>query len=370
MNLRRTIALIWKEFLQIIRDPSSLFMAFGVPLVLLLFFGYGISLDMNNVKFNVVLEDQGAEARRLALQFIGSPNFHPDISLNKEQALNDVAKGFKKGAIIVPNGFSEKLNYSGKSGVSPSFQIVTDGSFPNAANLVQTYALSLVQQWMAEEGAAGSPVSIAPRFWYNNELESLYVVVPELISTVLSLVGTMLTAMVVAREWERGSMESILSTPVNTMEILMGKLIPYYVLGVGSAFTCLAVSKLLFGVPFRGSILMMFCCSSLFMLSNLSIGLIISSLTKNQYAASMAAMMLSFLPNIFFSGGVFEISSMPFIQRFIATILPAKYYTTCIMSLFLAGDVMELLIPNMLILALMALVTIIVMLKTSSNRIG
>lgn len=369
MSVRRTLVLIWKEYLQIIRDPSSLFMAFGMPLVLLLFFGYGISLDMDNTKFSLVLEDSGAEARRLALQFSGSPYFMPDVTLDRQRALHETAKGIKKGAVIVPAEFSKQLNQSGKSGVSPSIQIVTDGTFPNTATLVQTYALGLTQQWMAEEGKSAGMIGISPRFWYNNELESLYVIVPGLIATVLSLVGTMLTALVVAREWERGSMESMLSTPAQNHEILLGKLIPYYTLGIGSVFMCLLVSAVLFGVPFRGSLLMLFLCSSLYMVSNLSLGLIISSLTKTQYAASMAAMMLSFLPSTFFSGGTFEISAMPLFQRIIAAVMPAKYYTTCILSLFLAGDVVELLIPNMLVLLLMAVTVTLLMLRVSSSRL-
>ena len=369
VNVRRVGTLVWKESLQIVRDPSSIFIAFVLPLILLLFFGYGVSLDLRNVRFGVAIEDGGPEARRLALAFEGSPYFQPDTALDRRDLVHELTTGRLKGVLVIPSGFSADLHRAG-GGSSPKLQILTDGTMPNTASIVQTYALGLVQGWMAAEGVQLSPIQLSPRFWYNEQMESRFFIIPGLIVVVMSMIGTMLTALVVAREWERGTMEAMLSTPIGRTEVLLGKLIPYYGLAILSTFFCVFFSRFFFDIPFRGSLLMLFCVGSLFMLSALSIGLVISNLTKNQYAASIGALMLSFLPTVLLSGGVFEISSMPVVQRFVASILPGKYLTSCLLTLFLVGDVMELLLPNMAVLALMGAVGLAATFHFTSTRLA
>lgn len=369
IDVRRVGTLVWKESLQIVRDPSSIFIAFVLPTILLLFFGYGVSLDLKEIKFGIALEDGGAEARRLSLEFEGSTNFAPTVDADRRGILHSVATGDLKGALVVPNGFSAAIHRNEPS-KPPTIQIVTDGTMPNMASMVQNYALGLVSGWLASSGAASSPVQILSRVWYNERMESRFFIIPALIVTVMSMIGTMLTALVVAREWERGTMEAMLSTPINRYEVLLGKLIPYYGLAILSTFFCVFFSTFFFGIPFRGSLVMLFCVGSVFMLSALSIGLVISNATKNQYAASIGALMLSFLPTVLLSGGVFEISSMPAFQRAIAALLPGKYLVRCLLTLFLVGDVMELLLPNMAILAFMGVLGIVATLRLTSSRLA
>lgn len=231
--------------------------------------------------------------------------------------------------------------------------MATDGTFPNTAALVQNYSLGVITRWFSSRGDAATapPLSLEPRFWYNGEIESRYSIIPGVMAIIMALIGTMLTSLVVAREWERGTMEALLSTPVGAFEILLGKLVPYYLLAIFSTFFSLAATVGLFGVPFRGSLLMLFCVTSLFMMSALGQGLIISTIAKNQYVASFAALLSAFLPAVLLSGFIFEVNSMPPLQRAASYIMPARYLVTCLQTLFLAGDVWGILLPNMARLA-------------------
>jgi ABC-2 type transport system permease protein len=347
--LKRLFALVRKEGLQIVRDPSSIVIALVLPGVLLFMFGYGISFDAKNIRLGIALEDQGWEARDLAAAFAGSPYFLPDVAPARGGLFPRVAADELKGVLVIPHGFSAALAASRPA----TLQLATDCVFPNTGVLVQNYSLGVIAQW-ASEGfgtGAGAGLRLEPRFWYNAELESRYSIIPGVMAIIMALIGTMLTSLVVAREWERGTMEALLSTPVSAFEILLGKLIPYYLLAMLSTFLSLAVSVWLFGIPFRGSLSALFCVASLFMLSALGQGLVISALARNQYVASFAALLSAFLPAVLLSGFIFEISAMPPLQRLAASILPARYLVTCLQTLFLAGDVWGVLLPNMARLA-------------------
>lgn len=345
MDIRRTATLVWKESLQIVRDPSSIFIAFVLPLVLLLLFGYGVSLDLKDVYIGVALEDSGVEARQLASVFEGAPNFTTTVSPERTSLMRSLALGYLKGVVVLPSGLSAALKRSGAA--SPAkIQIVTDGVFPNTSILIRNYALTMVMSWLARHGDSVMPIGIEPRVWYNESVESRGFIIPALIVVIMTLTGTMLTALVVAREWERGTMEAMLSSPVTRLELMVGKLIPYYILSLLSTFFCVIFSTTFFGIPFRGSALALLGVGTVFMLSALSTGLIISNITKNQYAASIGALMLSFLPAVMLSGGIFELSSMPMFQQTVAAVLPGKYLASCLLTLFLAGDVPEVLLPN------------------------
>jgi ABC-2 type transport system permease protein len=365
--LSRIWALVKKERLQIVRDPSSIVIAFVLPAVLLFLFGFGLSLDAKNIRFGVALEDQGWEARDLAMTFVSSPRFEAVVVPARQELFPRVAAGEMKGILVIPDGFSAAL-YTPRfpASAAASLQLAADGVLPNTAGMVQNYSLGLISQWA---GLGGQNLTLEPRFWYNSEIESRYSIIPGIMALIMSLIGTMLTSLVVAREWERGTMEALLSTPVSAFEILLGKLIPYYLLAMFSTFFSLAVAVSLFGIPFRGSLFMLFCVASLFMLSALGQGLIISTLAKNQYVASFAALLSAFLPAALLSGFVFEIKSMPLLQRTVAAILPARYLVTCLKTLFLAGDVKGVLLPNMLKLAALGAFFISVTLGNTSRRL-
>ncbi|MCL1940835.1 MAG: ABC transporter permease [Synergistaceae bacterium] len=343
----RLTALIKKEMLQIFRDPSSLIIAFILPMLLLFLFGFGLSLDAKDIPFGIAIEDSGHEARDLAMQFYGSKYFIPAMSAERQELLPHLVSDGLKAVLVIPNGFSASIH----SGRAASVGFIIDGAFPNTGAMIQNYGLGAISQWTARNYGAATPVNVAPRYWYNNEMDSRYSIIPGIMAMIMALIGTMLTSLVVAREWERGTMEALLSTPLNKFEILLGKLVPYYLLAILSTFLSLGISVWLFDVPYRGSVLMLFCVGSLFMLSSLGQGLIISTVTKNQFLASFAALLSAFMPTVLLSGFLFEINSMPLPQRALAAVLPSRYLVTCLQTLFLAGNVWGVLIPNMIKLA-------------------
>ncbi len=364
MFAQRLWALTKKEALQIVRDPSSIVIAFVLPLTLLFLFGYGLSLDAREIRLGIALEDGGQPARDLARRFAANPYFSPSLAASRQELLPALVTGELKSVLIVPQGTSAALyfnqnllsqNLNQNSGRKATLQLLTDGSYPNSGALAENYTLAAILQWGGELSRTSLPIVVEPHFRYNDELESRYSLIPGIMAVIMALIGTMLTALVVAREWERGTMEALFSTPVSALELLLGKLIPYYLLAIFSTFFSLALAVSLFGVPFRGSLLALFAVASLFMMSALGHGLIISTLSKNQYVASFAALLSAFLPVVLLSGFIFELNSMPFIQRAIAAVLPARYLVTCLQTLFLAGDVWPLLIPNMIRLGLLGL---------------
>ena len=355
MFAQRLRALTKKEALQIVRDPSSIVIAFILPLTLLFLFGYGLSLDARDIRLGIALEDGGQPARDLARHFAENPYFKPGLAASRQELLPGLITGELKSVLIVPQGTSAAL-YSGQnSGRKAALQLLTDGSYPNSGALAENYTVAAILQWGGELSRTSLPIAVEPHFRYNDGLESRYSLIPGIMAVIMALIGTMLTALVVAREWERGTMEALFSTPVSVLELLLGKLIPYYLLAIFSTFFSLALAVGLFGVPFRGSLPALFAVASLFMMSALGHGLIIWTLSKNQYVASFAALLTAFLPVVLLSGFIFELNSMPFLQRAIAAVLPARYLVTCLQTLFLAGDVWPLLIPNMIKLGLLGL---------------
>ena len=364
MFAQRLWALTKKEALQIVRDPSSIVIAFVLPLTLLFLFGYGLSLDAREIRIGIALEDGGQPARDLARRFAANPYFSPSLAASRQELLPALVTGELKSVLIVPQGTSAALYFNQNlsnqssnqnSGRKATLQLLTDGSYPNSGALAENYALAAILQWGGELSRTSLPIVVEPHFRYNDGLESRYSLIPGIMAVIMALIGTMLTALVVAREWERGTMEALFSTPVSALELLLGKLIPYYLLAIFSTFFSLALSVSLFGVPFRGSLPALFAVASLFMMSALGQGLIISTLSKNQYVASFAALLSAFLPVVLLSGFIFELNSMPLVQRAIAAVLPARYLVTCLQTLFLAGDVWPLLLPNMIRLGLLGL---------------
>jgi ABC-2 type transport system permease protein len=258
--------------------------------------------------------------------------------------------------IVVGRNFAESLHGPGRAAV----QVLTDGSQPNTAVLTANYARGVVRTWMKQQNvirgsdnAAG--IRLEQRVWYNPRLNSRASLVPGSVVLVMTLIGTLLTALVIAREWERGTMEAMMATPVGIGEILAGKLVPYYVLGMGSMLLCVGIAVFVFGVPFQGSLPALILVSTVFLLPMLCFGLFISTAARSQFVASQIALMSAFLPAMFLSGFIFEISGMPLPVRLITYIVPPRYFVASLTTLMLAGDVWRVLLQNMAALTLLGL---------------
>lgn len=354
---RRLRALSWKETLQILRDPSSLLIAVVIPIVLLLLFGFGISLDTSRLKVGVVLEDNGAQGRSLAQAIAGSPYFDVTEFPSRAETRAAMDAGRLRGYVVIPQDFTRRL-MRGESRVP--VQVVTDGAEPNTASFLSSYMQGVLQAWMQgrmlDAGReAAPPVDIALRAWFNPSMESRHFLIPGAIAVIMTIIGALLTSLVVAREWERGTMEALLATPLTRLELLLSKIIPYYLLGMTALAICVAVATLTMDVTMRGSLLVLFLPASLFLGSALGLGLLLSTVTRNQFNAAQAALNAAFLPAALLSGFIFEIASMPAWVRAITYVVPARYLVAVLQTLFQAGHVWPLLAVNTLFLLFLAL---------------
>ncbi|MCX6986157.1 MAG: ABC transporter permease [Lentisphaerae bacterium] len=367
----RTRALIIKELHQIVRDPSSLLIAFGIPLIMLFLFGYGLSLDTYNIKVGVVLEDLSNEARSLAYAFSNTSYFDAHLGHNRNFFEDELVAGHIRGVIVIPQDFAEKLK---KGDFSPKIQVISDGSEPNTASFVENYASGVFFTWLAANGYENAmktspPINIESRFWFNSELTSRNTLLPGCITLIMATIGTLLTALVVSREWERGTMEALMVTPVKIREIIISKLVPYFVLGMGSMLFSVAICMVVFEMPFRGSILALCIVSSVFLLTSLVSGLLISTTSKNQFVAAQAALISAFLPTTLLSGLIFDIDGMPAIIRAITMAIPARYFVPSLQTIFLAGDVWSVLLPATVFLTTMFIVLFILTIRASPKRL-
>ncbi|MBU1001563.1 MAG: ABC transporter permease [Proteobacteria bacterium] len=347
-NLRRVAALVRKESLQAIRDPSTILIAFALPVVMLLLFAFAVNLDIRRVPIGVVLESDGPAAQSLAAAFSGTRYFAVTPARDRREVAEAVLGGRLRGYVVIPQDFEQRLA-SIEGG--PLVQIITDGTQPNTANFVSNYAQGVISSWRSSRfvGTTGT-VTFEPRFWFNQEIESRRFLVPGAIAIIMTMIGTLLTAMVVAREWERGTMEAIMSTPASVPEILVGKLLPYFALGMAAMVLSALFGTLVLGVPLCGSWLALLLISAVFLVPALGQGLLISALTKNQFIAAQVALFSGFLPAFMLSGFLFEIDSMPTPIRMLTYVVPARYYVASLQTVFLAGDIWTVLWPNMLVM--------------------
>ncbi len=349
---RRMLALIVKEYAQIRRDPSTFLIAFALPMLLLFLFGYAVSLDPRMTRIAVVMQDEGAPAERLAQAYAWSPYFHVTPLHAVGPARTLMEQNRIRGFVVIPQDFGASL----AKGRPQPIQIVTDGTQPNQATLIAAYAEGVRATWMVSEmearGVRGlaPPIEVSQRVWYNPALKSRYFLVPGAIAIVMTMIGTLLTALVIAREWERGTMEALLATPVRMTEFIASKVIPYFLLGLASMALCTVIAVTVFGVPFRGSVPALFLIASAFLLPALGMGLFISSATKNQFVASQVALLASFLPTFLLSGFIFEIASMPLPIRLLTFAVPARYLIPSLQTVFMAGDVWSIILPNIAIM--------------------
>ena len=353
-KLRRTGSLMRKEARQIVRDPSSIAIGIVLPVILILLFGYGLSLDVTDVPIAVVVEDPSPAATELAASFRLSHYFDARLTTSMAQAQQLMLSQQVDGIVRIRPDFSRSLSLG-----NAEVQVLVHGVDANHARIIQGYARGAIEQWAARRAAQGltvarGPVIVQSRLWFNEANESRYFLVPGLIVLIMTLIGALLTALVMAREWERGTLEALFVTPVRTDEILLGKTVPYFILGVIGLVLCLAAAKFLFGVPFRGSVAVLTAASMLYLLVALGIGLLISSAVKSQFVASQITLLVTFLPAVMLSGFLFDLQSMPALVRLITYMLPARYYVALLQTIFLAGDIWAVILPNMAVLAAMA----------------
>ena len=349
---RRLKALIRKESFQIIRDPSSILISVVLPLILLFLYGYGVSLDLDHLRIGLVMEDTSPDAQSFAKSLTDSPYFNVKIARDRRELTEDITRGTLRGMVIIPSYFSQFRNRPDT--VAP-IQVIADGSEPNTANFVQNYVQGAFWNWLEQEAISdhltGLPhIDVQARNWYNEELLSRYFLLSGSLATIMTLIGTLLTALVIAREWERGTMEALISTPVGIGEIILSKFIAYFGLGMISMVICVVISVFVYGLPLRCSLWLLVLVSAVFLFCALSTGLLISTYAKNQLVASRIASIIGFLPAYMLSGFIFEIASMPAWIRALTRIMPARYFVQCIQTLFLVGNVWKLVLINTLIM--------------------
>lgn len=352
ISWRRVRALCVKETRQIVRDPSSWLIAVVIPLLLLFIFGYGINLDSSRLRVGVLLEQQSEEALDFAHTITASPYIDPTISDNRQHLIQLMQAGKIRGLVVIPTDFAQNM---ARPGATAPVQVITDGSEPNTANFVQGYMEGIWQIWQQQRaedrGEKFEPlIDVQLRYWFNPAAISQHFIIPGAVTIIMTVIGAILTSLVVAREWERGTMEALLSTQVTRTELLLCKLLPYYVLGMLAMLLCMLVSVFILDVPYRGSLLILFLVTSLFLLSTLGMGLLISTITRNQFNAAQVALNAAFLPSIMLSGFIFQIDSMPAIIRAVTYVIPARYFVSTLQSLFLAGNISTVLIINTLFL--------------------
>lgn len=370
-SLRRLKALIVKEFYQIIRDPSSIMISVVLPLVLLFLYGFGVSLDLNHLRIGLVMEDTAPDAQSFAKAITDSRYFDAKIGRDRREFTHDILSGAIRGIVVIPSYFTE-FRYR-QDNIAP-IQVIADGSEPNTANFVQNYVASAWSNWLLQEKISnnlqGLPlINTQPRFWYNEQLESRNFLIPGSLAIIMALIGTLLTALVVSKEWERGTMESLMSTPVTIVELLAGKLIPYFILGMGSMCLCVIGAKVFYNIPLRGSILMLEFVTACFLTTALGLGLLISTIARNQFVAAQAAMVVAFLPAYILSGFIFEIDSMPPFIQGITFFIPARYFVTCLQTLFLVGNVWSLLIFNAAIMIIFSIILFLIIAHITVKRL-
>jgi ABC-2 type transport system permease protein len=344
MNLRRTRAVAKKEFLHILRDPRSLTMALAVPLLMLLLFGYGLTLDVDRIPTLVYDSDKTPESRELIARFQGSRFFQILDYVNEYRTIEKrIDQDQCLLAVVVPQGYAREL----LAGREPQVQLIFDGSDSNTASIARGYADTLLQVYAMDvrtraldrKGGAklNPPVDARLRVLYNNELKSRNFIVPGLIAVILAIIASLLTSLTIAREWEMGTMEQLLSTPVRPAELVLGKLLAFFTLGFIDMMVSIAVGVLVFRVPLRGDLLLLVGATCLFLFGTFCWGILISAVARSQVLAYQLGMVTSFLPAFLLSGFVYSIENMPPVIQAVTYIVPARYFVTLLKGVFLKG---------------------------------
>jgi ABC-2 type transport system permease protein len=363
INPRNVQAVARKEFYHIVRDYRSLYMAFALPLLLILLFGYALSLDVDNVKVVIVDQDRTELSRDFAGRLDASAYFDLVTYLSDERAaVAWLDAGKATIALVIPPRWTENI----RSNREAPLQVLIDASDPNIGTISRGYITSFVEQYnsrlLAEffnrEGIDNlrMPVEGRVRVWFNEDLDSRNFIVPGIIAVIIMIVGAMLTSLVIAREYENGTMETIRSLPINAAEFLTGKAIPYFLIAMTDVLVALLMGQLLFGVVMKGSFWLLILASSLYLSVALGLGLFISIVTKSQLVANQIALLVSYLPALLLSNFVFPVENMPRVLQFVTLIVPATYYIDIMNGLFLRDVGMSYLWTSYLVLLVMFLV--------------
>jgi ABC-2 type transport system permease protein len=366
MNLRRVRAVARKEFLHVLRDPRSLLMALGIPVLMLVLFGYALTLDVDQVPL-VVLDESGTPAsRELISRFSGSKYFSLRRYVeNDRQVVQAIDRGEALAGLVVPRTFARDAAAS-----AAPLQFIIDGSDSNTATLATGYAQALTAVYSQDmtirqlQRAGGPPVKtpldVRPRVWFNADLESKNYIVPGLIAVIMMVIAALLTSLTVAREWERGTMEQLIATPVTGAELILGKLLPYFCIGLLDVLVAVLMGQFLFHVPLRGSVGLLFVMASVFLVGVLAMGLTISIAAKSQLLASQLAMTLTFLPSFLLSGFMFAIINLPRPIQWVTYLVPARYFMVLLKGIYLKGVGLDILTADAMFLLFFGVVMVAV----------
>ncbi|MCX8021553.1 MAG: ABC transporter permease [Syntrophorhabdaceae bacterium] len=366
----RLKGIVKKEFIHIKRDPLSLAMAFLLPAILLFIYGYAVTFDVENIETVVCDRDKSSLSRELIEGFSKSGYF---TIISYTESYNDVDgyidRGDAKAGIIIPDDFSKTI----RKGGLPSVEIIIDGSNSNIATIALGYVSAIEERYtrrlypLSKEGPL---IQVKTRIWYNREMRSRNFIIPGLIAVIMAVIVALLTSLTVSKEWDRGSMEQLLSTPVKPSELVLGKLIPYFIIGFADTVFAVLMSTFLFGVPLKGDPVLLFLLSSIFLFGGLSFGILISIVAKNQTIASQIAMLTTFLPAFLLSGFIFSISNMPKILQIFTLAIPARYFVTILKGIFLKGVTIEDLLWETALLSLYGLIVFFLAVKKLKKWIG
>jgi ABC-2 type transport system permease protein len=375
---RRLWALVRKETRQVVRDPSSIAIGVVLPLILILLFGYAMSLDVKHVPVALVVDQPSPQADEIVAAFRLSPYFQARQATSMAEARELMLSRTVDGVVYLPADFARRVA-AGDADV----QLLVHGVDANRARIIETYAEGAIAQaearqaaeGVAAEGAAAPSAGVGQavvqsQLWFNNANDSRYYLVPGLIVLIITLIGAFMTAMVVAREWERGTFEALFVTPVRTEEILVGKVAPYFALGLGGLFLCLFAARFLFEVPFRGSLSVLLGGSMLYLLVSIGVGLLVSSGVKSQFLASQLVLAVTFMPALMLSGFIYDLRNVPLVVRLISYIVPARYYVSLLQTTFLAGDVWRVILPNTAVLAVVAAALLVLARRATRKSLG
>jgi ABC-2 type transport system permease protein len=377
MSWRRMAAVARKELIQIWRDSRSLGIVLVMPMAMMLLFGYGVSLDVKHIPICIFDREGSRQSQDLLKRFQSSDYFDVVRAVDNYPALvKTIDSGEARIGLVVPHDFSERL----RGGETASVQAIVDATDDNTANLAFGYTAAVVRgfsqdvqlAWLRRQGRPEPkpPISVDARTWFNEDLESKAFIVPGVLALVMSVIGAFLTSLTIAREWERGSMEQLISTPVTPLEIMLGKLTPYFVIGMLNTAVCAAIGIWWFEVPFRGSLATLFTSSALFMMVVLGLGFLISVIGKSQLAASQMALVATFLPAFLLSGFLFAIDQMPAPIRAVTRVIPARYFVSILKSVFLKGSGLKLLEGELAALALFTLALTLIATHAFSKKLG
>ena len=364
MKYKRIAAIAKKEFIHIKRDRRSLILSFVIPIVLLVLFGYALSLDVRDIPTTVLDHDRSAYSR----QFIDSFSQSGYFSINEyagsySDIENNILSLKSQVALVIPENFEKDL----LAGKKVQVQTIIDGSGSNKASIAYGYIQGITQAFSSKilvelKGFKDFKIPVDPgiRIWYNPQLESKNYIIPGIIAIIMLIIASLLTSLVISREWENGTMEQLIVSPVKSYELILGKIIPYFIIGMLDLAVIVISGKLIFGIPIRGSVVLLFLLSSLFMIGALSLGITISIVTKSQVLSYQMAMLVSFLPSYILSGLVFPIAGMPKLVQYISFLVPARYYIIILRGIFLKGSGFIILGFEVLYLAVFAIIVFVI----------